>query len=117
MKKLTAIAAAIISAMLICFSVSAATNTEQYVTVEDGQTVVYIINYVEPDEFSSKQTISWYDANGTKFVSIYMPLKESDISAKVSWTDAAGNRYVNNGTIVTVFDADGNLIAVLPANK
>ena len=93
---------------------------EQYVVEEDGQTVVYIITYVDPDDAIAEQSVSWSDANGTKYVHIYKvrPQEElPDFSSYVTWKDAAGNTYVldYNAQTVTVYDVDGNVIAVMPA--
>ncbi len=119
------IAAALASVFVLSMSVSpvtamAASKSEQYVTVEDGVTVVYITTYVDPDEFISEQVVTWYDANGTKFVNTVKPRKEQslpDISSKVTWTDGSGNTYVLDqaANTVTVYDSTGNVIAVRPA--
>ena len=100
----------------------AATNQidEQFTVEEDGQTVVYFITYADPDEVISKQTITWEDANGTKYVHIYKvkPAQDPfDFSSKVTWQDAAGNTYVRDSKTqtVTVYDANGNVLAVMPA--
>ena len=66
------------------------------------------------------QSASWSDAKGTKFVHIYKvrPQEElPDFSSYVTWKDAAGNTYVldYNAQTVTVYDVDGNVIAVMPA--
>ena len=93
---------------------------EQYVVQEDGQTVVYFITYTEPDDVVLEQKVTWYDANGTKYVHIYMVKEQSDpfdFSSSVTWHDAAGNTYVLDGKTqtVTVYDVDGNVIAVMAA--
>ena len=100
---------------------------EQYVVQEDGQTVVYFITYTEPDDVMLQQKVTWYDANGTKYVHIYKVRPEEDgkksqsdpfdFSSKVTWHDAAGNTYVldSKTQTVTVYDADGNVIAVTAA--
>ena len=125
-KRMSMIAAALASVIVLSMSVSpvttmAATKSEQYVTVEDGVTVVYITTYVDPDEFISEQVVTWYDANGTKFVNTVKPRKEQslpDISSKVTWTDGSGNTYVLDqaSNTVTIYDSTGNVIAVKPAN-
>ena len=100
--------------------VSAASNQvdEQYVVEEEGQTVVYIITYVEPDDVIREQRVTWYDANGTKYVHTYKAKPQQDvISCSVTWYDAAGNKYVldDSTKTVTVYDVDGNITAVMPA--
>ena len=125
-KRLPVIAAALVSAVVISTAVPAipamaANTTEQYVTVEDGVTVVYITTYVDADEFIGEQTVTWYDANGTKYV---RTVKSSpaqvypDIASTVTWKDAGGNTFVldSAANTVTVYDVDGNVIAVKPAN-
>ena len=122
-RKITLIAAALASAFVIS-SVSVipamADTTEQYVTVEDGVTVVYITTYTDEDPAIGEQVVIWYDANGTKFVNTIKPRKqaEPEFSMKVTWKDAAGNTYVRDeaAKTVTVYDVDGNVIAVMPAN-
>ena len=107
---------------------SAASNQidEQFVVEEDGQTVVYFITYTEPDDVSAGQKVTWYDANGTKYVHINKARPEKSdksqsdpfaFSSKVTWHDAAGNTYVldDKTQTVTVSDADDNIIAVKPA--
>ncbi|MBR6835490.1 MAG: hypothetical protein IKM72_05740 [Oscillospiraceae bacterium] len=100
---------------------------EQYVVEEDGRTVVYFITYTEPDDVMLEQKVTWYDANGTKFVHIYKVKPEEDgkksqsdpfdFSSSVTWHDAAGNTYVLDGKTqtVTVYDVNGNVIAVKAA--
>lgn len=125
-KRLSMIAAALTSAVVISTAVPAipamaANAAEQYVTVEDGVTVVYITTYVDADEFIGEQTVTWYDANGTKYV---RTVKSSpaqvypDIASTVTWKDAGGNTFVldSAANTVTVYDVDGNVIAVKPAN-
>ena len=123
-RKITLIAAALASAFVIS-SVSVvpamADTTEQYVTVEDGVTVVYITTYKDAaDPGIGEQVVTWYDANGTKYVNTIKPRKqaEPEISMKVTWKDGAGNTYVRDEATktVTVYDVDGNVIAVMPAN-
>ena len=124
-KRLSMIAAVLTSAVVISMAVPAvpamaANATEQYVTVEDGVTVVYITTYVDADEFIGEQTVTWYDANGTKYVNtIKQRPAPADpvISSKVTWQDANGNTYVSDSATntVSVYDVDGNVIAVLPA--
>ena len=122
-KRFAMIAAALTGALMISFAavpVSAASNQvdEQYVVEEDGQTVVYIITYVEPDDAIREQRVTWYDANGTKYVHTYKTKPQQDvISCSVTWYDAAGNKYVldDSTKTVTVHDVDGNIIAVMPA--
>ena len=124
MKKLSLIAAALTSALVISLagvSVSADTS-EQYVTVEDGITVVHITTYVEADSVIKEQVVIWYDANGTKYINTYeqRPQEQNPvISSTVTWKDSAGNTYVRDEKTqtVTVYDVDGNVITVLPANK
>ena len=124
MMSLTGISASGITATVA----SAASNQidEQYVVEEDGQTIVYFITYTEPDDVFVQQTVSWYDANGTKYVHLYKTKPEeskksqqepSGISSSVTWQDAAGNTYVldDKTQTVTVYDVDGNIIAVMPA--
>ena len=94
-------------------------TTEQYVTVEDGVTVVYITTYTDADPMIGEQVVTWYDANGTKYVNTIKPARQSepDISMKVTWTDASGNTYVldDAANTVTVYDTNGNVISVMPA--
>ena len=120
-KRITLIAAALTSAFVIsAASVPAmADTTEQYVTVEDGVTVVYITTYTDADPMIGEQVVTWYDANGTKYVNTIKPARQSepDISMKVTWTDASGNTYVldDAANTVTVYDTNGNVISVMPA--
>ena len=122
MKKLSLIAAALTSALVISMAgvpASAAAN-EQYVTVEDGVTVVHVIVYVEPDSAIKGSEVVSYDANGTKYVYTYKVRPQSPedgISSSVTWKDASGNTYVMDGQTktMTVYDADGNITAVYPA--
>lgn len=84
-------------------------------------TVVYITTYVDEDEFIGEQTVTWYDANGTKYVKTIKKRPAQtipEIESKVTWTDASGNTYVLDSATntVTVYDVDGNVIAVRPAN-
>ena len=118
----TLILAALTGAMLVSAVPAMAAGTsagynEQYVTEEDGQTVVYTIYYVAPDDAVAGQTVTWYDANGTKFVSRYIAkqAEPESFSQKVTWTDASGNTYVRdvNAHTVTVYDVNGNVIAVI----
>ena len=87
-------------------------------TEEDGVTVVYITTYTD-DPNAPEQTVTWYDAGGTKYVNTIKPRRqaEPEISMKVTWTDASGNTYVRDdaANTVTVYDANGNVIAVMPA--
>jgi hypothetical protein len=121
-KRITLIAAALTSAFVIsAASVPAmADTTEQYVTVEDGVTVVYITTYTDADPMIGEQVVTWYDANGTKYVNTIKPRRQDkqDISTKVTWKDAAGNTYVRDDVAktVTVYDVDGNVTAVMPVN-
>ena len=124
-KRLSMIAAALTSAIVISMAAvtavpALADTTEQYVTEEDGVTVVYITTYSD-DPNVMEQTITWYDANGTKFVNTIKHRQASlpEFTSTVTWKDAAGNTYVRDeaaGT-VSVYDSEGNLIAVMPANK
>ena len=71
-KRLSMIAAALTSAFVISMAAvpavpALADTTEQYVTEEDGVTVVYITTYSD-DPNVMEQTVTWYDANGTKYV-------------------------------------------------
>ena len=125
-KRLSMIAAALTSAVVISTAVPAipamaANAAEQYVTVEDGVTVVYITTYVDADEFIGEQTVTWYDANGTKYVRTVKSSPSQvypDIASTVTWKDAGGNTFVldSAANTVTVYDVDGNVIAVKPAN-
>ena len=121
-KRMSLIAAALTSAFVISMASAPAmaAPTEQYVTVEDGVTVVYITTYTEADPAIGEQVVTWYDANGTKFVNTIKPRKqaEPEISMKVTWTDGSGNTYVRDDAAktVTVYDADGNVLTVMPAN-
>ena len=125
-RRISMIAAALTSAIVLTMAVPAtpamaASTTEQQVVVEDGVTVVYITTYVDPEEYIGEQTVTWYDANGTKFVNTIKlrPVQPTpDISSKVTWSDASGNTYVLDSTTntVTVYDANGNVIAAKPAN-
>lgn len=54
------------------------------------------------NQFSNKLTT---EAEASDFI----------ISTVVTWQDAAGNTYVNNGTTVTVYDTEGNVLGVFPA--
>ena len=123
-KRLSMIAAALTSAFVISMAAvpavpALADTTEQYVTEEDGVTVVYITTYSD-DPNVMEQTVTWYDANGTKFVNTIKPQQQSapEISMKVTWSDASGNTYVRDDAAktVTVYDVNGNEIAVMPAN-
>ena len=103
-----------------CVPASAEQIDEQYVVEEDGKTVVYIVTYVEPDDAIIQQKVTWYDANGTKYVHTYKarPQQElPDFTSYVTWYDGAGNKYVldQGAQTVTVYDAEGNVIAVMPA--
>lgn len=106
---------------LACVPASAAEGSridEQYVVEEDGQTVVYGISYVEPGDAVAEQTVTWYDARGTKYVVTYKVKPQSDpFEMKAIWYDAAGNKYVldQSSQTVTVYDAAGNVIEVRPA--
>ena len=121
MKKISVILAAVaLTLSLACVPASAEQIDEQYVVEEDGQTVVYYVTYVDQDDASCDQSVSWYDANGTKFVHTYKARPQQDlpdISSYVTWTDGAGNKYVLDqaAQTVTVYDKDGNVIAVMPA--
>ena len=125
-RRISMIAAALTSAIVLTMAVPAtpamaASTTEQQVVVEDGVTVVYITTYVDADEFIGEQTVTWYDANGTKYVSTtkLRPAQSMpEISSSVSWKDASGNTYVLDSAtnMVTVYDTEGNVIAVKPAN-
>jgi len=121
--RITLIAAALTSAMIISMGSvvpAMADTTEQYVTVEDGVTVVYITTYTDADPVIGEQVVTWYDANGTKYVKTIKPRRqdEQDISMKVTWKDAAGNTYVRDDAAktVTVYDVNGNVTAVMPVN-
>ena len=122
-KRFAMIAAALTGALMISFTgltASAASNQvdEQYVVEEDGQTVVYIVTYVAPDDVILEQRVIWYDGNGTKFVHTYKAKPQQEIiSCSVTWYDETGNKYVldDKAQTVTVYDVDGNMIAVLPA--
>ena len=117
------IAAALTCALMLSFAgagtASAEQIDEQYVVEEDGQTVVYITTYVDPDDVIAGQTVTWYDGNGTRFVHTYQarPQQDPGFSCYVTWYDGAGNKYVRDdrAQTVTVYDADGNVIAVMPA--
>ena len=124
-KRVSMIAAALASAIVLTMAVPAipamANTTEQQVVVEDGVTVVYITTYVDADEFIGEQTVTWYDENGTKYVSTtkQRPAQSMpEISSSVSWKDASGNTYVLDSATntVTVYDTEGHVIAVKPAN-
>lgn len=122
-RRIALIAAALTSAMVISLvSVvpAMADTTEQYVTVEDGVTVVYITTYTDAAPGIEEQVVIWYDANGTKYVNTIKPRRQDkqDISTKVTWKDAAGNTYVRDDVAktVTVYDVDGNVTAVMPVN-
>lgn len=85
--------------MMISFSAvpaSASSNQidEQYVTEENG----------EPNGFSNEQTVSWSDANGTKYVHVYKVRQQEPalISSSATWYDGAGNKYVLDDTTQTV---------------
>ena len=125
-RRISMIAAALTSAIVLTMAVPAtpamaASTTQQQVVVEDGVTVVYITTYVDADEFIGEQTVTWYDANGTKYV---RTVKSSpaqvypDIASTVTWKDAGGNTFVldSAANTVTVYDVDSNVIAVRPAN-
>ena len=125
-RRVSMIAAALTSAIVLSMAVPAipamaAGTTQQQVVVEDGVTVVYITTYVDEDEFIGEQTVTWYDANGTKYVKTIKKRPAQtipEIESKVTWTDASGNTYVLDSATntVTVYDVDGNVIAVRPAN-
>ena len=119
-KRMSMILAAVMSAMIISAVPACAADApaEQYVTQEDGKTVVHIIYYVDSDSSVCPQNVTWYDVNGTKYVSEYRTSpKRSDGGMEVSfqnvtWSDAAGNTFVRDGNsgTVTVYDAAGNVI-------
>ena len=119
----TIILAALTGAMLVstvpamAAGTSAGNYSEQYVTQEDGHTVVYTTYYVDPDDAIAGQTVTWYDGNGTKYVSRYIAKQAEPeiISQTVTWKDASGNTYVRdvNAHTVTVYDVNGNVIAVI----
>ena len=120
-KRLSVILAALATALTVsfaCVPASAEQIDEQYVVEENGQTVVYIVTYVEPDDVIAGQTVTWSDAGGTKYVHTYKarPQQDDGISFYVTWYDAAGNKYVldDKAGTVTVYDVDGNVIAVMP---
>ena len=124
-KRLSMIAAALTSAIVISMAAvpavpALADTTEQYVTEEDGVTVVYITTYSD-DPNVMEQTVTWYDANGTKYVHTYKQRPEElpPVHSIVTWYDAAGNKYVLDeaAQTVTVYDTDGNVISVMPAKK
>lgn len=100
MKKLSMVLAAITAALtlsLACVPASAEQIDEQYVVEENGQTVVYMVTYVDPDGVISQQSVTWYDANGTKYVHTYKARPQQDLpdfSSYVTWYDGAGNKYV-----------------------
>ena len=120
-KHISKIAAALIGAFAISLFACptfAGANSEQYVTEEDGQTVVYITTYVDPDPSFEEMKVVWHDENGTKYVNTYKQRpQESDpiINSTVTWYDDAGNKYVrdDNSNTVTVYDAEGNVLAVM----
>jgi len=121
-RRMTLIAAALMSAFVMSTAAvpALANTTERYVTVEDGVTVVYITTYVDEDPFVAEQVVTWYDANGTKYVNTIKPRRQEelpDIYSTVTWTDGSGNTYVRDERTqtVTVYDAQGNVIAVMPA--
>ena len=122
-KTVSMILAALTVALMLsvaCVPASAEQIDEQYVVEEDGKTVVYIVTYVEPDDAIIQQKVTWYDANGTKYVHTYKarPQQElPDFTSYVTWYDGAGNKYVldQGAQTVTVYDAEGNVIAVMPA--
>ena len=124
-KRFSLIAAALTSAFVLSMAAvpasAAPSYDEQYVTVEDGVTVVYIVTYVDADSIVSQQDVVWYDANGTKYVHTYKqrPEEQPPVHSIVTWYDAAGNKYVLDeaAQTVTVFDTDGNVISVMPAKK
>ena len=62
-----------------------------------------------------------YDANGTKFVNTIKHRQASlpEFTSTVTWTDGAGNTYVRDEATqtVTVYDSEGNVISVMPANR
>ena len=124
-KRLSMIAAALTSAIVISMAAvpavpALADTTEQYVTEEDGVTVVYITTYSD-DPNVMEQTVTWYDANGTKFVHTIKHRQPSlpDFTSTVTWTDGSGNTYILDqaSQTVTVYDSEGNVIAVMPANR
>ena len=69
-----------------------------------------------------EQTVTWSDANGTQYIHTIKPrqeVKAPEISTKVTWTDGAGNTFVRDeaAQTVTVYDAEGYVIAVMHAGK
>ena len=61
----------------------------------------------------------WYDAAGNEYRQTIKAREEkpgSGMTSKVSWTDEAGNLYVSDEAshTVTIYDCNGNLIAVRP---
>ena len=107
----------LVSAAPVMAAGTSASYNEQYVVEEDGNTVVYTIYYVAPDDAIAGQTVTWYDGNGTKFVSRYIAkqAEPDSISQTVTWKDASGNTYVRdvNAHTVTVYDVNGNVITVI----
>ena len=87
------------------------------ITAFASEPVVNVVTETDPDPFIGEMTVIWYDENGNEYRQTLRPKKEEDtvIQAEVSWSDEAGNRYVNNGTTVTIYDADGNVIGTRQA--
>ena len=76
--------------------------------------------YTDPDPGIIEMTGTWYDAAGNEYKTTIIPKKETpertDPGAKVSWSDGA-NTFVRDDSAhtVTVYDANGNVISVMPA--
>ena len=97
-RRMTLIAAALVSAFVMSTAAvpALANTTERHVAVEDGVTVVYITTYVDEDPFVAEQVVTWYDANGTKYVNTTKVRRQEelpDISSTVTWTDGSGNTF------------------------
>ena len=62
--------------------------------------------------FASAESLLLYTHNGSAYASD-LP----DFSSYVTWTDEAGNKNVldQSAQTVTVYDKEGNIIAVMPA--
>ena len=115
MKKIIALA------LTAAITVSAFTVTafaEEQTPTDVREKVVY----TDPDPFIIQMSGIWYDEAGNEYRSTIIPKKEApaqelpEITSKVSWSDGTNTYVLDSSThTVTIFDADGHVIAVKPA--
>ena len=109
------IAAMVIGVMAAVSAFGATTFAEE----NSGKRVVDNVEYTDGDGIISSTTVIWYDAAGNEYRQTIKAREEKPVSgmtSKVSWTDEAGNLYVSDEAshTVTIYDCNGNLIAVHP---